>query len=174
MAERCGVSTELGNALLEQEQLLFEHWYRVRDGTLSRTQFITIVAPIRQQVQALLRQAAEYDISEQEKTPLAKTVRTCRQLLNLEPALWTFVTAEGIEPTNNAAERTLRPAVLWRKNSFDSQSLAGSMFVARMLTVVTSLRAQNRPVLDYLIHTCRAARQGKPAPSLLPADSSTP
>ena len=68
IAERSGLSSELGNALLEQQQLLFEHWYRVRDGTLSRTQFITIVAPIRQQVQALLRQAAEYDISEQEKT----------------------------------------------------------------------------------------------------------
>ena len=174
MAERSGISSELGNALLEQEQLLFEHWYRVRDGTLSRTQFITIVAPIRQQVQTLLCQAAELDISEHEKTPLAKTVRTCRQLLKLEPALWTFVTTVGIEPTNNAAERALRPAVLWRKNSFGSQSLAGSLFVARMLTVVTTVRAQNRPVLDYLIHACRAARLGKLAPSLLPADSSTP
>jgi len=174
MAERPGVSAELGNALLKQEQLLFEHWYRVRDGTLSRTQFITFVAPIRQQVQILLCQAAGYNIGEHEKTPLAKSVRTCRQLLKLEPALWTFVTTVGIEPTNNAAERALRPAVLWRKNSFGSQSLAGSLFVARMLSVVTSLRAQNRPVLDYLIHACRAARLGKLPPSLLPADSSTP
>ena len=101
-------------------------------------------------------------------------MRTCRQLLKLEPALWTFVTNEGIEPTNIAAERALRPAVLWRKNSFGSQSQAGSLFVARMLTVTTTLRAQNRSVLEYLIHACRAARQGKPAPSLLPADSSTP
>lgn len=70
--------------------------------------------------------------------------------------------------------RALRPAVLWRKNSFGFQSLAGSLFVARMLTVVTSLRSQNSPVLDYLIHACRAARQGQLAPSLLPVDSSTP
>lgn len=104
IAERSGVSAELGKALLEQEQLLFEHWYRVRDGTLSRTQFISIVAPIRQQVQTLLRQAAGYNIGEHEKTPLAKTVRTCQQLLKLEPALWTFVTTVGLEPTNNAAK----------------------------------------------------------------------
>lgn len=69
IAERSGVSAELGKALLEQEQLLFEHWYWVRDGTLSRTQFISIVAPIRQQVQTLLRQAAGYNIGEHEKTP---------------------------------------------------------------------------------------------------------
>ncbi len=174
IAERSGLSSELGNALLEQQQLLFEHWYRVRDGTLSRAEFIVTVASIRQQVQTLLRQTAELDIDKHEKTPLAKTVRTCRQLLKLEPALWTFVMNEGIEPTNNAAERALRPAVLWRKNSFGSQSQAGSVFVAQMLTLATTLRAQNRSVLDYLIHACRAARQGKPAPSLLPADSSTP
>jgi len=121
-----------------------------------------------------LEEGAGYDIAQREKTPLAKTVRTCQQLLKVETALWTFVTTEGIEPTNNAAERALRPAVLWRKNSFGSQSEAGSLFVSRMLTVVTTLRSQNRPVLDYLVEICHAARQGQPPPSLLPVDSSTP
>ncbi len=92
----------------------------------------------------------------------------------MEPAFWTFVTTPGIEPTNNAAERVLRPAVLWRKNSFGSQSEAGNLFVSRMLTVVTTLRAQNRSVLEYLVEACRAARQGQPTPSLLPVDSITP
>lgn len=101
-------------------------------------------------------------------------MRTGARLLTVEPALWTFVTTEGIEPTNNAALVPLRPAVLWRKNSFGSQREAGSLFVSRMLTVVTTLRAQNRPVLDYFVETCRAARQGRPAPSLLPTNSSTP
>lgn len=173
IAERSGVSGELGRALLAQQKLLFESWYRVRDGTLSRDEFITVVAPIQQQVHILLCQGAGYDITAQEKTPLAKPVRTCQQLLKVEAALWTFVTAEGIEPTNNAAERALRPAVLWRKNSFGSQSEAGSLFVSRMLTVVTTLRSQNRLVLDYLVEACRAARQGRPAPSLLPADTAT-
>lgn len=174
IAERSGVARELGKALLEQQKLLFEHWYRVRDGTLTRSEFITVVAPIQKQVHALLTEGAGYNIAKGEKTPLAKTVRTCQQLLKVESAMWTFVTTEEIEPTNNAAERALRPAVLWRKNSFGSQSQAGSLFASRMLTVVTTLRAQNRPVLDYLVEACRAARQGQTAPSLLPVDSSTP
>jgi transposase len=170
IAERTG---ELGEALLEQQKLLFEQWYRVRDGTLTRSEFITNVAPIQQQIHILLTEGASYAIGKGEKTPLAKTVRTCQQLLKVESALWTFVTTEDVEPTNNAAERALRPAVLWRKNSFGSQSQRGSLFVSRMLTVVTTLRAQNRPVLDYLVEACRAARQGQPAPSLLPVASST-
>lgn len=174
IAQRPGAAGALGESLLEQQKLLFEYWYRVRDGTLSRNEFIGIVAPIQQQIHTLLEQGTSYAIGKDEKTPLAKTVRTCRQLLKVESAFWTFVTTPGIEPTNNAAERALRPAVLWRKNSFGSQSEAGSVFVSRMLTVVTTLRSQNRPVLDYLVEACRAARQGQPAPSLLPAVSTTP
>jgi len=150
IAERSGVAGELGQALLEQQRLLFEQWYRVRDGTLSRSEFVQLVQPIRERFGQLLREGAGYEIAPKEKTPLAKTVRTCQQLLNIEPALWTFVSTEGIEPTNNAAERALRPAVLWRKNSFGSHSEAGSLFVSRMLTVATSLRAQNCSVLEYL------------------------
>lgn len=174
IAQRSGVSGELGQALLAQQKLLFEQWHRVRDGTLSRGEFITVAAPIQHQVHTLLTEAAAHHIAAQEKTPLAKTVRTCQQLLKVEAALWSFVTTAGIEPTNNAAERALRPAVLWRKNSFGSQSEAGSLFVSRMLTVVTTLRSQNRPVLDYLVDACRAARHGQPAPSLLPVDAITP
>ena len=73
-----------------------------------------------------------------------------------------------MEPTNNAAERAIRPAVLWRRTSFGSQSVAGSTFVARMLTVVTTLRSQRRNVLQYLTDAICAARSGQPAPSLLP------
>lgn len=174
MAERSGVAGALGKALLEQQELLFEQWYRVRDGTLTHNSFISVVAPIQHQIHTLLSEGAGYPIGKNEKTPLAKTVRTCKQLLKVESAFWTFVTTPGVEPTNNAAERALRPAVLWRKNSFGSQSQAGSLFVSRMLTVVTTLRSQKRPVLDYLVEACRAARQGQPAPSLLPADSGTP
>jgi hypothetical protein len=72
-----------------------------------------------------------------------------------------------LEPTNNAAERAIRPAVLWRRTSFGSQSEAGSIFVARMLTVVTSLRSQNRNVLDFMTEAIAAARSGQSAPSLL-------
>lgn len=174
IAERTGVAGELGQALLAQQKLLFEHWHRVRDGTLTRSEFATLVLPIQQQIHTVLLEGSNYRIAQREKTPLAKTVRTCHRLLAVEPAFWTFVTTVGVEPTNNAAERALRPAVLWRKNSFGAQSEAGSLFVSRMLTVVTTLRAQNRPVLEYFVEACRAARQGYPAPSLLPIDISTP
>ncbi len=77
---------------------------------------------------------------------------------------------EGLEPTNNAAERAIRPAVLWRRTSFGSQSEAGSVFVARMLTVVTSLRSQNRNVLSFMTEAIRASRRGSASPSLLPQE----
>ena len=117
-----------------------------------------------------MQQGADYQIAHKEKTPLAHTVRTCRQLLKVEPAfaLWLFVAVEGLEPTNNAAERAIRPAVLWRKNSFGSQSEEGSFLVARMLTVVTSLRSQNRNVLDFMTDAIRANRKGTTPPSLFP------
>ena len=80
---------------------------------------------------------------------------------------------EGLEPTNNADERAIRPAVLWRRTSFGSQSEAGSIFVARMLTVVTNLRSQNRNVLEFMTEAIRASRRGSASPSLLPKESSS-
>ena len=168
ISERHGVSQEIGNGLLAQEKALFELWYRVRDGTLSRTTFAELVQPIRVALKALLEEGASYAIGPKEKTPLAKTVRTCQQLLRVEPALWTFVTVAGVEPTNNIAERSLRPGVIWKHISFGAESQAGSEFVARMLTTVTSLTMQQRDVLDFLTQTYRAARLGQAPPSLLP------
>ena len=100
---------------------------------------------------------------------MAKTVRTAQQLLKVETALWTFVYVDGVEPTNNLAEQALRTAVIWRRTSFGSQSVAGSEFVSRILTVVTSLKAQQRNPLDYLTEACRVKRLGLSAPSLLPS-----
>ncbi len=118
-----------------------------------------------------MQEAADYEITSVEKTPLAKTVRTCRQLLKVETAMWLFVTTEGVEPTNNAAERAIRPAVIWRRTSFGSQTQTGSTFVARMLTVITSLKSQQRNILDFMTQAVVAAREAKPAPSLLPSVS---
>lgn len=168
LAERGGESGDLGKALLEQERKLFKLWYRVRDGTLSRADFQSQVIDMHQAVKVLLGQGAGYHPERGGKTARAKTARTCQALLKMEPALWLFVTQEGVEPTNNAAERAIRPAVIWRRISFGSQSVAGSEFVARMLSVVTTLRQQDRDVLTYLTKACQVARQGKAAPSLLP------
>ncbi len=168
LTERGGESSLIGEALLGQERKLFKLWYRVRDGTLSRADFQSQVVVIRQAVNEQLEKGAGYHPKRGEKTARAKTARTTQALLKMEPALWLFVYQQGVEPTNNTAERAIRPAVIWRRISFGSQSAAGSEFVARMLSVVTTLRQQDRDVLGYLTEACQAARQGEAAPSLLP------
>jgi transposase len=174
IAERSGVSKLLGEDLLKEKTLLFELWHRFRDGEMTHAQFIAEVEPLRLRVKALLTDGAAYPIAHQEDTPLAKTVRTCRRLLNLEPAMWLFVTVDGVEPTNNDSERGIRTAVIWRRLSFGSQTQAGSLFVSRMLTVVASLRAQKRNVLEYMTQSVQAARDGISPPSLLPQTSNNP
>ena len=158
--ERGGDAARLGQALLAAAAEMFGLWYRVRAGTLRRADFAQAMAPIQAPVGALLRDGAGLEH--------AKTRHACQNILKLEAALWTFVTQEGVEPTNNAAERALRRAVLWRRRSFGTQSAAGSQFVARLLTVVTTLRQQQRDVLDYLTEACVAQIRGTGPPSLLP------
>jgi transposase len=82
--------------------------------------------------------------------------------------LWTFVRHAGVAPTHNAAERAIRPGVLWRKGSFGTQSAEGSRFVETMMTVVATLKQQHRNVLDYMTAACEAALHGQTVPSLLP------
>jgi transposase len=151
--------------LLTEVEALFGLWHRVRDGTLTRGAFQVAMQPIQTQVGDLLRQGAELSNE--------KTGRTCTQILKLEVALWTFVRVAGVEPTNNGAAPPLRRAVLWRRRtrSVWTQSAAGSRFVERILTVVTTLRQQQRDVLDYLTEACAAANRGDPPPSLLPKPS---
>ena len=101
---------------------------------------------------------------------MPKTEGTCRDILKRRAALWTFVQLDGVEPTNNTAERAIRPGVLWRRGSFGTQSDAGSRFVESMLTVVATLKQQQRNVFAYLTEACEAALRGDAAPSLLPAN----
>jgi len=159
--ERGGEPARLGQALLDVSATIFGLWSRVRAGTLSRTAFGAAMEPLQAQVGALLQEGATLEH--------AKTRRACQNIHKLEPALWTFVTQDGVEPTNNAAERALRRAVVWRRRSFGTQSVEGSRFAERLLTVVTTLRQQDRDVLDYLTVACTAALGGQQAPSLLPA-----
>ncbi len=94
--------------------------------------------------------------------------RFCENVLALEAALWTFVTTDGVEPTNNHVERLLRRAVLWRKRSFGSWSQAGYHFVERILTVVRTPRLQAKNVPDYLHDALCAHHSGQLCPRLLP------
>lgn len=83
------------------------------------------------------------------------------------PKFFAFVEREGVEPTNNSAERALRCAVQWRKTSFGCRSATGELAVARMLTVTRTCKMRNRKPLAYLAEAIRARREGRPAPSLL-------
>ena len=161
MHGRGGRSEEIGDALLAQAHQMFTWWHRVRDGTLSRSSFRSYMSPVRREVERLLEAGSTCGVP--------KTDGTCRDILKRREALWTFVQVDGVEPTNNAAERALRPGVLWRKGSFGTQSEEGSRFVESMMTVVTTLKQQQRNVLAYLTEACEAALRGEAAPSLLPA-----
>jgi transposase len=163
MIERGGRSQELGEALCAQVRLMFQWWHRVRAGTLAHTSFASYMRPIRQEVERLLEAGQTCGVP--------KTEGTCREILNMRQALWTFVRHEGVEPTNNTAERAIRPGVLWRKGSFGTQSPDGSRFVETMMTVVATLKQQHRNVLDYVLEACEAALRSQPAPSLLPTST---
>jgi transposase len=163
MVDRAGAGAAVGEKLLCFAQDVFTWWYRVRDGTpepLSRPTFRKYIAELRPHVRAALEEGAACGC--------ARTAGTCREILKVESALWTFARAEGVEPTNNAAERALRHAVLWRKSSYGTDSAAGSHFVSNILSVVATCRQQGRNVLEYLTACCETALRGLDPPSLLP------
>ena len=163
LMERGGRSQASGEALREQARQMLHWWHRVRDGTLTQAQFRVLMRPSRPQVARLLKAGQTCGVP--------KTEAVCREVTKLYDALWTFVRVEGVEPTNNAAERAIRPGVLWRKGSFGTHSADGSRFVEAMMTVVATLRQQHRNVLAYVTDACQAAYPGEPAPSLLPLHS---
>jgi len=159
MIDRGGIGAGIAAMMLDEVDKMFEWWSRVRDGTMERASFQENMKPVRAEVEQLLREASE--------SAEKKTAGMCREILTLEKALWTFVDVEGVEPTNNAAERAIRPAVLWRKGSFGNDSEKGSRFTERILTTVATLRQHHRNVLEYLAAACAAVRNGQAVPSLL-------
>ena len=152
---------EIGVELLGSSDRLFRWWHKYRDGAMAWSTFLGYARPIRWGVRQALERGAG--------CAGAKTSATCRSLLEGEEHLWTFLRVPSIEPTNNAAERALRHAVLWRKSSGGTASEWGSRFVERVLSVAATCRQQGRNVLEYLTACFRARLAGEPLPSLLPA-----
>jgi transposase len=159
LVDRGGAGREFGEALLCFADDVFHDWYRVRDGTLARSSLRTYIDDQRPWLRDLLARGSACGC--------AKAEALCRHLLALEPALWTFVRVAGVEPTNNRAERALRPAVLWRRRSFGCHSDAGCRFVERILTVVQTLKLQNRSVVHFLQEAIAAHRCGQESPRLV-------
>lgn len=150
----------LGYDLRRMTCKLFEHWGDYQDGRISRAAFVRRMAPVRREVEYFLLRGAT--------SGNASLVGMCNELYDHRDWLWTFVRCEGIEPTNNAGERALRHAVIWRKLSFGTQSAGGSRFVETMLTVIETSRQQRRSAFEYLTAALEAHLAGQPAPSLLP------
>ena len=159
LIDRGGPAEAIGRVGLEVVECLFADWWAFRNGELDRPGLQARLDPIARELQGVLERGSSC------ADPKAATF--CANVLALYPALWLFAAIEGVEPTNNHAERILRLGVLWRKNAFGCHSVAGCRFVERALTVIQTLRLQNRPVLDYLYRAIMAHRSGLPAPQLM-------
>jgi transposase len=154
-----GQAKRLGYDLRRMTCKLFEHWGNYRDGTITRAALLRRMGPVRREVERLLLRGAE--------SGNRRMQGMCRELYNHRDWLWTFLRHEGIEPTNNAAERSLRHAVIWRKLSFGTQSVGGSRFVETMLTVIETCRQQRRSTFAFVTDAIEAHLAHQPAPSLL-------
>lgn len=151
----------LGERLRAATCELFEHWAEYRAGRISRFALVRRMGPVRRKVERLLlrgMQSGNQDVC-----------GTCRELYEHRERLWAFLHYEGVEPTNNAGERSLRHAVNWRKLSFGTQSARGSRFVETMLTVIETCRQQHRNAFSFLSAAVESHLAHQPTPSLLPS-----
>jgi transposase len=139
---------------------VFERWRCYQEGGLTREEWKREMSAIQDSFRRLVEDGSE-SINQ-------KVASTCRNLLKLWPSLWTFVD-EPVEPTNNAAERALRKAVLWRKNCFGNQSESGLRYAERILSVGATCQQQKIHPFDFVARSIAALRQGSPAPKILQA-----
>jgi transposase len=157
--DRGGEAATIGRAGQEASENLFAAWWDFRQRKIDRERLQAVLDPVAGAFRAALERGCGCADT--------KAATFCENLLALYPALWLFAACEGVEPTNNHAERIVRGGVLWRKNAFGSQSEGGCRFAERMLTVAQTLRLRHRSVLTYLEQAIAAHRNGEPAPKLL-------
>lgn len=162
-AEAQGRWQTQAQSLLALAEEVLVVWACYREGQVDRVTMQGLLEAIQQ---AMWEQAQQ---QQQHKHTLGAL---CGELVRRWPALWTFVRQEGVEPTNNAAERALRPAVLWRRGCYGTQSAGGSRFVERMLTVSATCQQHQRPLLPYLVEAVTTYWTGQPAPKLLTSATS--
>ena len=145
---------------LELSRGVFAAWRAYQQEHHNRAQLQAEIAPIQTQLRALLEQAS----------PKSRRTRWHRRfannLLKVWPALWTFTTIDGVEPTNNPAERALRAPVIHRKVSLGTQSEHGQRFAERALSAAATCRQQRRSLFTYLSELIVAHNRGDPFPAL--------
>lgn len=160
LSERDGATGRRGTELLKASREVFAAHRAYLEGGHDLARLAAELAPLRGRLHALLEQGV--------RGHNRRERRFCAGLLAEEQALWTFAEAPGIDPTNNAAERALRHAVIMRKVQLGTQSGRGSRWVERICSVRETCRLQSRSVLDYLIEAAVAAHNRAPVPSLVP------
>jgi len=158
-SEGVAAQKEFGEACLEISGRLFAAWDCYRRGG-DRARLLERAAPLKDELRALLEQAAHRSPKTRRYRPFAK------HLLQRWPALWTFTTVPGVEPTNNHAERGLRGAVILRKLSLGSQSEEGERTTERLLSASITCRLQGRSLFAYLSDVIAARIRGDPIPLL--------
>jgi transposase len=156
--ERGGSAAQVAQAALDICRQVFQAWHLYRGGG-TYTDFDNAMAPLMLTMLAVLEQG--------QRSRDARLRRFCTRLHAQYAAMWTFAVIDGVEPTNNHAERVLRRAVLWRRRSFGCQSDQGCRYVERAMTAVQTLRLQGRSVFHFLRQSLAAHRTASPAPSLL-------
>jgi transposase len=159
--ERGGPGEAIGREALDITAKVFAMWRGFRAGRLTRKALRRGIEPLRKQMRKLLKTGSECGQK--------KTVGFFKSLLKREKAMWRFVTTPGLDPTNNLAERMLRPAVIWRKKSFGSHSHGGCVYVQRMLSVIQTLRLRGLDVVTYLSTAIEAHRRGLSPPPVAAA-----
>lgn len=150
-----------GTAFGAQIDTMYKYWHAFKDGTLSRAGLRGAITSIRPTMSRLLSEGARLDDGQ--------VAGTCRDLLRQFKCLWAFVTVEGVEPTNNAAERELRHAVILRGLMLSTKSEAGRDLLARLMSVLATCKKQGREVLAYLKLALECHALGIPPPLLIPA-----
>lgn len=163
ISERSGRAGQIGDEILDYTKRMFRLWHRHKDEEMSRKTFQSAMNPIRENIERLLTEGITCGHE--------KTQNSCALILKHKEALWTFVSIEGIEPTNNFAEQLIRFYVLWRKSSFGTQSERGNLFVERMMTTTTTCKLQKRNRYDYITAAVAAHLKNEQIPSLIPANS---
>ena len=159
-AEGSAAQQEFGEAGLQIAGRLFLAWEQFQHDR-ERPALKRAIAPLKRELRALLETHARKRARHRHTRTFAKN------LLKLWPALWTFSELDGVEPTNNAAERGLRAAVIYRKLSLGSQSERGERTIERLLSVSQTCRLQRRSLFAYLTHLLRARARRDPIPLLV-------
>lgn len=163
MIDRNDAGAKIGKKLLEHGVVMLGWWRDVREGKCTRGTFRKHLRHLK----IVFRQDLEAGLV----CGAAKTQRVCAKLLKDWDHLWTFAAADGVEPTNNTGERTIKIAVLYRKSSGGTDSRRGNRFIERLFSIVATCRRQDRNVFDYLTACWNAFLSRETIPSLLPKEA---